>query len=143
MTLTSGQCRAARALLDWTQDDLAERAEVSRSTVRGFEGGQHELQRSTGAAIRRALEEAGIVILERDGTGGEGVRLRCGRPQPRPESRAGRSASASSGALAKASRRWRSWPGPKKGPGRVRSPWREARVSAASSASGAPSGRRR
>ncbi|PZP42640.1 MAG: transcriptional regulator [Azospirillum brasilense] len=76
MTLTSGQCRAARALLDWTQDDLAERAEVSRSTVRGFEGGQHELQRSTGTAIRRALEEAGIIILERDAAGGEGVRLR-------------------------------------------------------------------
>ena len=78
MTLTSGQCRAARALLDWTQDDLAERAEVSRSTVRGFEGGQHELQRSTGTAIRRALEEAGIVILERDAAGGEGVAVFLG-----------------------------------------------------------------
>ena len=41
MLLTPEQCRAGRALLTWTQDDLATRAEVSRSTVRGFESGQH------------------------------------------------------------------------------------------------------
>ena len=40
MPLTPAQCRAARALLDWTQDELAERAEVSRGTIRGFESGQ-------------------------------------------------------------------------------------------------------
>ncbi|UFN49040.1 helix-turn-helix domain-containing protein [Roseomonas sp. OT10] len=75
MTLTPEQCRAARALLDWTQDQLAERAAVSRSTVRSFEGGQHELQRATGTAIRRALEEAGVSFLEPDAEGGAGVRL--------------------------------------------------------------------
>lgn len=76
MPLTPGQCRAARALLDWTQDDLALRAEVSRSTVRGFEGGQHEMHRATAAAIRRAFEAAEIVFLEADAEGGPGVRLR-------------------------------------------------------------------
>lgn len=75
MSLTPGQCRAARALLDWTQDDLADRAEVSRSTVRNFEGGQHELQRATSAAIRRALEAAGVTFLGPDAGGGAGVRL--------------------------------------------------------------------
>ncbi len=81
MPLTPGQCRAARALLDWTQDDLAARAEVSRSTVRGFEGGQHDMQRATTAAIRRAFEAAGIVFLEPDSEDGPGLRLRrspCG-----------------------------------------------------------------
>jgi len=76
MPLTPGQCRAARALLDWTQDELAARAEISRSTVRGFERAQHGLQRATAAAIRRVLEQAGVVILEAGPEGGVGVRLR-------------------------------------------------------------------
>ena len=64
MQLTPAQCRAARALLDWTQDELAGRAEVSRGTIRGFESGQHALQRSTAAAVRRALEAGGVILLE-------------------------------------------------------------------------------
>ncbi len=76
MPLTPGQCRAARALLDWTQDDLAARAEVSRSTVRGFETGRHDLQRATAAAIRRALEAGGVAFLAADDRGGPGLRLR-------------------------------------------------------------------
>lgn len=75
MPLTPAQCRAARALLDWTQDDLAERAEVSRGTIRGFESGQHALQRSTAAAVRRALEAGGVTLLEADREGGQGVRF--------------------------------------------------------------------
>jgi DNA-binding XRE family transcriptional regulator len=75
MLLAPSQCRAARALLDWTQDDLAARAGVGRSTVRGFEGGQHMLQRATAAAIRRALEEAGVIFLCPEPGAGPGVRL--------------------------------------------------------------------
>ena len=75
MPLTSEQCRAARALLDWTQDDLAAHAEVSRSTVRGFESGQHELHRASAAAIRRALEEGGILFINADAEHGPGVRM--------------------------------------------------------------------
>ena len=75
MPLTPEQCRAARALLDWTQDELAAAAEVSRSTVRGFEAGQRDMQRATMAAIRRALEGAGVSFLDADGTSGPGVRL--------------------------------------------------------------------
>jgi transcriptional regulator with XRE-family HTH domain len=75
MPLTPEQCRAARALLDWTQDELAAHAEVSRSTVRGFEGNQHDLQRATTAAIRRALETGGVIFLDADDACGPGVRL--------------------------------------------------------------------
>ena len=75
MPLTPEQCRAARALLNWTQDDLATRAEISRSTVRGFESGHHELQRASAATIRRAFEEARIIFLDADDTCGPGVCL--------------------------------------------------------------------
>jgi transcriptional regulator with XRE-family HTH domain len=35
--MTPGQCKAARALLDWTQLTLANKANVSKSTVADFE----------------------------------------------------------------------------------------------------------
>jgi transcriptional regulator with XRE-family HTH domain len=79
MPLTPQQCRAARGLLDWTQEELAERSGVSRSTVRGFENGQHELHRGSAAVIRGALEAAGVVLLDADGEAGPGVRLRTDR----------------------------------------------------------------
>ena len=75
MTLLPEQCRAARGLLNWTQDHLAEMAGVSRSTVRDFEGHRHELHRSTELLLTRALEEAGVCLLAADGEG-PGVRLR-------------------------------------------------------------------
>jgi DNA-binding XRE family transcriptional regulator len=75
MPITPAQCRAARALLDWTQDELAERAEVSRGTIRGFESGQHMLQRSTAAAVCRALVAGGVVLVQADRAAGPGVRF--------------------------------------------------------------------
>jgi transcriptional regulator with XRE-family HTH domain len=75
MPITPEQCRAARALLDWTQEDLAGRAGVSRSTVRGFENGQHELHRASAAVIREALARAGVILIDRDDEAGPGVRL--------------------------------------------------------------------
>ena len=79
MPLTPQQCRAARGLLDWTQEELAARAGVSRSTVRGFENGQHELHRGSAAVIRGAFEVAGVVLIDPDGEAGPGVRLQGGR----------------------------------------------------------------
>jgi transcriptional regulator with XRE-family HTH domain len=72
--LTPEQCRAARGLLDWTQEELAERAGISRSTVRDFEKGRHELHRTTEAQILLALERAGVRLIPADEMG-PGVRL--------------------------------------------------------------------
>jgi transcriptional regulator with XRE-family HTH domain len=72
--LTPEQCRAARGLLDWTQEELAERAGVSRSTVRDFEKGRHELHRTKEAQIVLTLEQAGVRLIPADGMG-PGVRL--------------------------------------------------------------------
>ncbi|WP_198377278.1 helix-turn-helix transcriptional regulator [Neoroseomonas rubea] len=87
MPLSAPQCRAARALLDWTQAELARAAGVSPGTVRGFEGGHHALHRATAMAIRGALEDAGIRFLDPCAEGGEGVRRAAGPagcPQPPP-----------------------------------------------------------
>lgn len=77
MNLLPEQCRAARALLDWTQADLAEKADVSRSTIRDFEGGRHDLHRASEAQIRRALESGGVVFVDFAEVG-PGVCLRGG-----------------------------------------------------------------
>ncbi len=68
------QCRAARGLLNWNQQDLARIAGVSRSTVREFEAGHHELHKSTEILLIRALEDAGVRLIEADDLG-MGVRL--------------------------------------------------------------------
>ncbi|MDH6265922.1 DNA-binding XRE family transcriptional regulator [Rhizobium sp. SG_E_25_P2] len=60
--LTPALCRGARGMLDWTQADLAERAQVSRSTIRDFEGGRHDLHRATEAQLRQAFEQEGVSL---------------------------------------------------------------------------------
>ena len=73
--ISPGQCRAARALLGWTQQDLSAAASAGLSTVKGFELGTSAPFRNNLAAIRRALEEAGVEFIPENG-GGAGVRMR-------------------------------------------------------------------
>jgi transcriptional regulator with XRE-family HTH domain len=62
------QCRAARGWLGWTQQELARRAGVGLSTVRDFENGDRTPIPNNLAAIRRAIEEAGIkLVFDADG----------------------------------------------------------------------------
>jgi len=73
--LTPAQCRAARGLLGWSQDVLADNAGVSRSTVRDFENARHELHRATESQIVQAIVGAGVLLIPA-GDAGPGVRLR-------------------------------------------------------------------
>ena len=73
MSITPEQCRAARALLDWSQPDLVKASGVGRSTITRFERGSHMPHASNLAAIRVALEKAGIIFLDDNGGG---VKLR-------------------------------------------------------------------
>ena len=71
------QIKAARALLDWSQERLAEEAGLSVPTIKrleaadGFLGGRTE----TTEKIRAAFETSGIEFIHENG-GGPGVRLR-------------------------------------------------------------------
>ncbi len=58
--ISSEQCRAARAWLGWSQEDLAGSAKVSLSTIRDFERGEREPIAHNIQAIQRALEASGI-----------------------------------------------------------------------------------
>jgi hypothetical protein len=73
--MTPAQCRAARGLLDWNQDQLATAACVSVVTVRNFENVRSKPQRASLEVMRRALEAAGVEFIPENGSGA-GVRLK-------------------------------------------------------------------
>jgi transcriptional regulator with XRE-family HTH domain len=72
--ITGRQVRAARALLNWTQETLAQQALVALTALKRVESERtlatHE---STRDQIRRALEAAGILFIQSDR--GSGVML--------------------------------------------------------------------
>jgi len=74
MIMLPVQCRMARAALGLGLRELAAAAKVSIDTVARFERGE-ELKERTVEALQRALEEAGIVLIDENGDG-PGVRLR-------------------------------------------------------------------
>lgn len=65
MTISAEQCRAARALLGWSQTELATKAEVSSSTIADFERGERSPQKKTLAEIRHVFNTEGCSF--RDG----------------------------------------------------------------------------
>jgi hypothetical protein len=75
--ISSAQLRAARALIRWTAVDLANASKVGVATIRRAEvvDGEIPMTLPNEAAIRHALESAGIVFITENG-GGEGVRFR-------------------------------------------------------------------
>jgi transcriptional regulator with XRE-family HTH domain len=76
--MTPSQCRAARALLDWTQPQLAAAASLGLSTIVDFERSRRSVSNDAVDAIRAALEAAGVEF-----TNGKrpGVRLRKAPPR--------------------------------------------------------------
>lgn len=63
----AAQIRAARALLDWSQQILAERSGIARRTVAAIETGDDRVTPASIQAVRDALEAEGIVFLGLDG----------------------------------------------------------------------------
>jgi len=80
-TIIPAQVRAARALLDWPQERLAQEAKVALTSVRDIEGEKRASEPATLASLQRAFENFGVEFLP--GTpdnGGPGVRLSPERP---------------------------------------------------------------
>jgi hypothetical protein len=69
--------RAARALLRWSASDLARESGVSLSTIHRAEAanGETAMTFANAAAIRRALENAGVELIDEDSSG-PGARLK-------------------------------------------------------------------
>ena len=100
--ITSRQVRAARALLGWTQEMLADKALVALTALKRLESDRLKVREDTRNQVRRALEAAGIVFQAFDR--GKGVMLfphratSAGSPKesaakshrPKPPSRTGR-----------------------------------------------------
>ncbi|MDB5610379.1 MAG: uncharacterized protein JWP25_7279 [Bradyrhizobium sp.] len=75
----SSQMRAARALLRWSALDLAAASKVGVATIRRVEvvEGEIPVTDANEAALRHALEAAGVEFIDENGSG-PGVRLRKG-----------------------------------------------------------------
>lgn len=72
--VTSRQVRAARALLGWTQETLADKALVALTTLKRFESMNGVgVRDESEVKVAKTLEKAGIVFLSSDQ--GEGVML--------------------------------------------------------------------
>ncbi|AWC22219.1 helix-turn-helix protein [Aminobacter sp. MSH1] len=78
--ITPEQCRAARALVDLSREELANLSGTAHRTIVDFERAARQPRAATLDALRRALEQAGVIFLA-DGeqiAGGAGVRMTVG-----------------------------------------------------------------
>ena len=78
------QIKAARALLDWSQEQLASAADVSIPTIKRLEASDGPLggRGQTVEKILNSLAAAGVEFIEENG-GGPGVRLKKAKREAR------------------------------------------------------------
>ncbi len=80
LAFSPAQCRAARALLNWSTGDLADRAGVAERKISDFEENSGTLDSEDRIAILMTFRNdafGGVVFIEA-ARAGEGVRLRAG-----------------------------------------------------------------
>lgn len=78
------QCRAARALLSWSQQELAHAARVGVVTVRQFESGGTTPRAATLDVMKRALEAAGVTFISDQGRECVCIGSAAGGTEPAP-----------------------------------------------------------
>lgn len=78
MGISAAQCRAARSLLGWSQDQLSTSSKVAKATIANFEAGKRSPYDRTLLDIQEALEAAGILFVAagESSTAGDGVRFK-------------------------------------------------------------------
>lgn len=80
--MTGPQCRAARALVEWTRELLAQNAGVDIALVEAFERKLEEPSAGDRRKLERALVAGGALFIPENG-GGVGVRLKFSRADVR------------------------------------------------------------
>ncbi len=73
--MIEGQWRAARALIGWSQGDLARKIGASVLTIKRLETGGQNVSLDMRKRAKEALEAAGVIFTPENGDG-PGVRLR-------------------------------------------------------------------
>ena len=72
-TITPKQCKAARAFLGWSQQDLADKVRITQKTLTDFERGITNPQRRIAEDIKTILQDAGVKFENDDE--GQGAKL--------------------------------------------------------------------
>ncbi len=67
MTITTAQIRGARGILNWSQQDLAQRTGISATSIGAIENNQTTPRESTLSTIRKTFETGGIEFIGLDG----------------------------------------------------------------------------
>lgn len=78
MSITASQFRAARAMLDWSPEELGEAAGIDLADLASLESGQSGSDPQLSDRLRAALEKAGISFIDNNQTsaaGGPGLRF--------------------------------------------------------------------
>jgi hypothetical protein len=78
MIITGPQCRAARALVEWSLEQLARESQLAPDIINAFEQKIHDPGDAVKRRLLEALESAGAVFIWENG-GGVGVRLKYAR----------------------------------------------------------------
>jgi hypothetical protein len=78
--LTASQCRAARALIEWSQQKLSQSASIDLQTIADFERRFRSADETTRRRLRATLEAAGVTFIGENG-GGAGARLKFSREE--------------------------------------------------------------
>ena len=75
--ITAAQLKAARSLLEWNQNQLAEASRVAISTIKNIESRSGSLRGNAQSIwkLEAAIKDAGVVFIDENG-GGAGVRLK-------------------------------------------------------------------
>ncbi len=76
--ITVPQLRAARSLIGWSQNELANASGVAIATIKRMEGGRGlaKTAAENGWKVQKALEDAGVVFIDQSEDSGPGVRLK-------------------------------------------------------------------
>jgi transcriptional regulator with XRE-family HTH domain len=80
LVIIPAQIRAARGLLNWSQEKLADIAGVALTSVRDLEAEKRTAETGTSSSVKAALENAGVDFVSGSPDAGPWVRLVATRP---------------------------------------------------------------